>query len=224
MPQLTAGTVVKNPVTGEVVRVLVPATPGTDEPTLSELITRPGGGVPFAHVHPGQDEHFAVVSGRLGLTVDGVERVLEPGESTVVRAGVVHAWRCVGDEPLHARVGLSPGEKLGESIIAFWGLCALGRAKADGSPGFRDGILLAEAYGDQIVLASPPRWVQRLMVRALAPLARLGGRSVTSDEVLYAAVVDPSEWPGSEDLATALADAEVEADAKAGADAVLAAA
>ena len=39
------------------------------------------------HIHPLQDERFEVVSGRLGLRVNGVEHVLEPGDALEAPAG-----------------------------------------------------------------------------------------------------------------------------------------
>ena len=60
----------------------------------------------------------------------------------------------------------------------MWGLSGLGRARRDGGPGVRDDVLLAAAFGEEIVLCSPPRWVQRAIVAALAALIRATGRTV----------------------------------------------
>ena len=78
----------------------------------------------------------------------------------------------------------------------MWGLCALGRARTDGSPGVLDGVLLAEAFANEIELCSPPRWVQRAAAAVLAPAIRATGRTVTSPELLQASVVHPDRWLG----------------------------
>lgn len=43
------------------------------------------------HVHPRQEERFEVLSGKLGLRVGGVERVLGEGEAITAPAGFAHA-------------------------------------------------------------------------------------------------------------------------------------
>jgi hypothetical protein len=50
--------------------------------------------------------------------------------------------------------------------------------------------LLAEAFGDEIVFARPPRVVQRALALTVAPIARRRGRSVTR-EVMREAIVAP---------------------------------
>jgi hypothetical protein len=96
---------------------------------------------------------------------------------------------------LHARLVVSPPLRFEEMLWAAWGLCALGRARRDGLPRGVDAILMAAAFADEIELCSPPRWVQRAAVRLLAPAARATGRSVLSDAVMCAAIVDPGHWP-----------------------------
>ena len=50
----------------------------------------PGGmltGTGMQHVHPGSDEKFTVISGKLAVVVDGAPRMLEPGQSLNVLQG-----------------------------------------------------------------------------------------------------------------------------------------
>jgi mannose-6-phosphate isomerase-like protein (cupin superfamily) len=62
---------------------------------------RPGPSRRPASAHPRQEERFEVVSGTLGLTVDGEEeRLLGPGESFVVRAEARHLPRNAGEGEL----------------------------------------------------------------------------------------------------------------------------
>jgi mannose-6-phosphate isomerase-like protein (cupin superfamily) len=50
---------------------------------------------PTEHVHPRQEERYAVVSGVLGLRVGGRELHLEEGQWAVGPPGVPHTWtRC----------------------------------------------------------------------------------------------------------------------------------
>ena len=82
-------------------------------------------------------------------------------------------------------------------IGAVWGLAVLGRTNAKGMPAPLDAALLAEAFGDEIVFERPPRIVQMALARTVAPIARRRGRSVTGDEALRAAIVDPERWPAA---------------------------
>ena len=56
-------------------------------------------------------------------------------------------------------------------------------------------VLLAEAFGGEIVFERPPAFVQKALARTVAPLVRARGRSVTGDDVVRAAIVDPARWP-----------------------------
>lgn len=58
----------------------------------------PGAG-PGPHRHP-YDEIQIVESGRGLWTVDGQEFEAGAGDILVVKAGEIHGFRCIGDEPL----------------------------------------------------------------------------------------------------------------------------
>ena len=51
----------------------------------------------ITHYHPNFDELFKGVSGTFLLEADGEEVILEAGEEFMVKRGVVHSFRCVGD-------------------------------------------------------------------------------------------------------------------------------
>jgi hypothetical protein len=51
------------------------------------------------HVHPRQEECLEILFGRLGLRVEGVERILGEGEGTTAPAGSAHAaWNADEDQ------------------------------------------------------------------------------------------------------------------------------
>jgi uncharacterized cupin superfamily protein len=61
------------------------------------------------HVHPRQEERFEVLSGKLGLRVGGVERVLGEGEAITAPAGFAHAaWNASSDDEVHVLVDFRP--------------------------------------------------------------------------------------------------------------------
>ena len=80
-------------------------------------------------------------------------------------------------------------------IGAVWGLGVLGRTDAKGMPRPLDGVLLAEAFGEEIVFERPPAFVQKALAKVRRAARPRRGRSVTGDDVLRAAIVDPDRWP-----------------------------
>ena len=95
-----------------------PRPPPSDRPTSGTIIQLPGGstfvyritavesdgqifeadwlGEPGAgigrHTHPSQELTLKLIEGSLRVVADGEERLLEPGEETVIHAGVEHQW------------------------------------------------------------------------------------------------------------------------------------
>jgi len=192
--QFPAGTVLHNPVSGEYARVVE----HTAEHVVGELLAVPGAAVAGPHFHPGQHERFEVLDGIMGYRCADDRGELRVGGSVAVPPGVVHDWWNAGDGDLRARVTVVPPGRFAAMIAAVWGLAVVGRTNAKGMPGPVDAALLAEAFGDEIVFARPPRAVQRALARTVAPIARRRGRSVT-DDVLRAAIIPSDRWPVHDD-------------------------
>ena len=139
----------------------------------------PGGAVP-PHIHPAHEERFHVLEGELEITAGRKKQRVGPGESVVAPAGVRHAFRNRASETAHMRVEVEPPMELQESIEDF---AALGRngymtrigpaVMPKGLGGTIRAAMLLERYRDTTVVLSPPRFLQRLLLR---PLARLGER------------------------------------------------
>ena len=87
---------------GELVRVEDTAAPGPSR--------RPMGR------HPAQRERFEVLSGSLGLTVDGEQHLLGPGESFVVEPGARHLPRNAGDGELRFVAEMRPAGRFEEFL------------------------------------------------------------------------------------------------------------
>ena len=141
-----------------------------------DLVAYPGAMV-AEHLHPNAEERFHVIEGDVLFRVDGRDVRAGAGERVIAPAGVVHALRNPGSSDARLAVELEPGARF-ESF--FRDAAALARAGAFSAPGKPKGWkgLLASAqfldrYADLFRPASPPVFVQRLIV---PPLARLGGR------------------------------------------------
>lgn len=73
-----------------------------------EIVAEPGNGVPL-HLHANEEEHFAVIEGRLHLTNGDQKVELSAGEAATVKRGTPHAWANLSDAPVRMLVIFSPG-------------------------------------------------------------------------------------------------------------------
>jgi quercetin dioxygenase-like cupin family protein len=171
-----AGDELVNPVTGlrTVFRRTARETDG--ELLRVDWIGDPGWTTGPDHVHPLQEERFEVLSGRLGLRVGGVERVLEEGEAIVAPAGSAHAAWNAGDDTVHALVDFRPALRTETAFETLAGLAREGKTNGAGAP--KNPLLLAlvlHEYEDEIYFVKPPLAVQRVVFGLLAKVARLLG-------------------------------------------------
>jgi quercetin dioxygenase-like cupin family protein len=129
-----------------------------------------GGSAPPGHFHPGQDEHFEVLEGRLSVRVDGQERTLGPGETIDIPRGTVHQMWNGGDVQARALWRTEPAGRTAEWFAALDGLQQSGRVGRDGMPSvLAFGAYLTE-YDDVFRLGGP----QLLLRPALAALGVVG--------------------------------------------------
>lgn len=125
---------------------------------------------PPKHFHPGQDEHFEVLSGSIQVRVDGVERPLATGEEVDIPRGSVHQIWNPSSEPARVLWRTSPAGRTEQWFRAIDRLHREGRVGGDGMPGpLAFGVLLTE-YRDVFRLGGP----DLLLRPALAGLALLG--------------------------------------------------
>jgi mannose-6-phosphate isomerase-like protein (cupin superfamily) len=131
---------------------------------------------PMLHVHPEQDEDLAVVSGRLGVVVDGDSDTLEAGESVTVPKGVPHRFWNAGSGTLHVVGEVRPALRTEEFMRVTYGLARDGRSTPSGMP--LNPLRLAplvERYDDMLYLARLPVSIQKRAVSLLAPVGRAVG-------------------------------------------------
>ena len=149
----------------------------TPDRLVVEAVYAPGGPPPPSHFHPGQDERFEILSGRLRVSLSGQERELGPGDVFEVPRGVAHRmWNATG-EPARALWVTMPAGRTQEWFAVLDGLQRQGRVGRDGMPGpLAFGVYLT-AYRDVFRLAGP-QWLLRAGFAVLAVLGRLRGYEV----------------------------------------------
>ncbi len=173
-----AGDEMVNEVTG--LRTIFRKTAADTDGELLQVdwIGSPGWSAGPKHVHRKQLERFEVISGTLGVHVDGAERVYGPGEVAEAAAGAVHtAWNAGGaGEEVHALVEFEPALNSEVPLETLAGFARDGKVNKAGVPKnpFRLALLVHD-YEDELYLASPPLLVQRAIFGPLAFLGRLLG-------------------------------------------------
>jgi quercetin dioxygenase-like cupin family protein len=194
-----AGDVFENPVTGERAVTRVGEESG-GELAIADLYVAPGGAVAGEHVHPGIEEVFTVVRGRVGFRLDGREDVAGPGRRLVVPPGVAHYWWNAGEDEAHVVVELRGEKRLLEGFVTMlsnaFGMARDGKTDAKGRPNLLQAALLAREFDDVIRFVDPPRPVQRALFGVLAPLARLLGYRATYPQYGPSGFVEVEPWAG----------------------------
>jgi quercetin dioxygenase-like cupin family protein len=172
-----AGDELVNPVTG-LRTVFRKTTRETDGELLQvDWIGEPGWTTGPDHIHPRQEERFEVISGKLGLRVDGVERIHGAGEVIVAAEGSAHAaWNASSDDEVHVLVDFRPALRTERAFETLARLARDRKTNKAGAP--RNPLLLAlilHHFEEEIYFVRPPLAVQRMIFGALAKVARLLG-------------------------------------------------
>lgn len=141
-----------------------------------DLYLQPGAIVGAPHLHPRQEERFAVQSGLLRMTIARQTRQLAAGEEAVVPPGTPHAWSNAGTEQAHVIVSLRPALDAETFFETFCGLARDGKAHPKtGLPAnpLQFAVLVAAFKGE---MAPASAWQRVVLVPLLSALAVLGRR------------------------------------------------
>ncbi|MEM6430825.1 MAG: cupin domain-containing protein [Deinococcota bacterium] len=136
---------------------------------------QPGAPETPGHFHLKQVEHFKVLSGTMGVQVEGIEQILSAGETISVPIGVPHAMWNAGDDVLVQEIALEPALRSETFFETVTGLECDGLIP-DGKPTFKQLLqvsLLFPFYGN--ALADVPLLAQKILFTVLALPARLVG-------------------------------------------------
>jgi quercetin dioxygenase-like cupin family protein len=174
----SAGDVLENPVTGERIVFRRTAAETGGEALEYELFFRPQGFLVREHLHPGQSERHEVLEGKLGLHLDGEDRVLEPGDAVVVPAAAPHRLFPVGEEKVNALFELRPALRTEQLLETFVRFARAGKVDRKGNPRPLELALIAQEFEAEGYATKPPLAVQHALLGPLAWVARRTGRTV----------------------------------------------
>lgn len=173
--------VVANPATGERIQFTAGADDGEEDVVRFNWSSIPGGAI-TEHVHPSQEERFAILAGEAHFTVAGEHHVVAAGETIVVPAGVRHAESNPGSVAVDGVVELRPALRTRQMHEAFAGLAAEGRTTARGAP--KNPLQLGATlwhFRHESRVSAPPVWVQNVVLPPLWALAKVFGVTAYRD-------------------------------------------
>jgi quercetin dioxygenase-like cupin family protein len=171
-----AGDTLESPLSGARIVFLKTARDTSGELLQLDDVMKGGGRVPIEHVHPHMEERFEILSGTLRFRVRGQERDVGAGETVVVPAGTPHVWGNPNEDEVHLILEFRPALRMEEWFETFFGLQKDSKVNPkSGLPNALQWAVISREYEDEIYLASPPLFVQRVLFGLLAPIGKLLG-------------------------------------------------
>ena len=146
---------------GELVRIEDTAAPGPSRRPMS--------------AHPAQRERFEVLSGTLGLTVDGKHHLLGPGDSFVVEPGARHLPRNAGDGELRFRAEMRPAGRFEEFLAE---ITAVNNTEREGLAYLLTVARVIKRFPDVEHPTPLPRALDRALFAILAAAGKLLGQRI----------------------------------------------
>jgi quercetin dioxygenase-like cupin family protein len=169
------GEVYENPATGIKAVILVGTDETEGEQLVVDLYARKCGAGSVLHLHPVIYERLTVVSGRVGLALDGVISIAEVGSTIEIPPGQAHRWWNAGIYEAQVRMDIRPAARFEDFMRNCIGLAQDGKTDPMGMPNLLQLALLAREFKDVIRFLKPSRFVPEVLFSLLVPLARLLG-------------------------------------------------
>ena len=180
------GDILYNPAEGEVFTFL--QTPASSNGKVLQLSVSLAPGKSFSvgrqHAHPRQKKFFFVKSGKMWATVNGMRRLLGPGEALFLPEGFAHQWgNASAEEPLLVTCEMRPALHTGK-VLAAW--CQYRQQVANGAGRewntLRALVTALACYADHFSLAGLPDWLQRIACRSILKLSKATSVQPTMQE------------------------------------------
>ncbi len=162
---------VVNQVTGEQITFLQTARETKGKFLSIEVVLPPHGKGPPLHRHDEFEEKFAVISGKLTVTLGKSQLVLEKGDEQSVAIGTAHTFTNNHDEPVVFRVRLTPPSQFEESVRIHYGLIDDGLVDKKGNPQSLAHTALILTLQNTLVVGIP-LWIQRPLFGWIVKRAR----------------------------------------------------
>ena len=145
--------------------------------------------------HPAQHERFEVISGTLGLTVDGQEYLLGPGESFVVAPGARHLPRNAGDGELRLLAEIRPAGRFEEFLAE---ITAVNNSDRRGLAYLLMAAVVINRFPDVEHPTPLPRALDRALFATLAAAGKLLGLRIPHISATRTATANSSKSAANE--------------------------
>jgi hypothetical protein len=136
-----------------------------------------------------------VVSGSVGIFIDGAISIAEIGKTIEIPPGVPHRFWNAGIVEAKLLMDIRPANRFEAFTRNMIGLAQDGKTNPKGMPNLLQLAVLAREFDDVIQFLSPPRFLQSTLFPILAPIARMRGYKGSYSEYVFRS---PSEWVRNE--------------------------
>lgn len=168
-----------NPPCGQRIAVRTAAAENGGARSVLDLYVAPGGFAADYHVHPYSEERFTLVRGRLRVSVEDRDIILdEEGQTVAVPPGTVHRFFSASeDSETYAIVEFTNRADRFENLLLrqLFGLAEGGKSDDRGIPNALQTAVTMLEFSDVLRFTSRPWPLQRAIYSVLAPVARLLG-------------------------------------------------
>jgi mannose-6-phosphate isomerase-like protein (cupin superfamily) len=179
------GDVFDNPVTGERATVQLGTRETRGERMVVDLEMRGAGFGSALHVHPSIHERLRVVSGSVGIFIDGAISIAEIGKTIEIPPGVPHRFWNAGIVEAKLLMDIRPANRFEAFTRNMIGLAQDGKTNPKGMPNLLQLAVLTREFDDVIQFLSPPRFLQSTLFPILAPIARMRGYKGSYSEYVF---------------------------------------
>jgi mannose-6-phosphate isomerase-like protein (cupin superfamily) len=179
------GDVFDNPVTGERATIQLGTRETRGERLVVDLQLRGAGFGSTLHRHPSIHERLRVVSGSVGISIDGVVSMAELGKTIEIPPGVPHRFWNAGIIEAKVLLDFRPANRFEAFTRNMIGLAQDGKTGPKGMPNLLQLALIADEFDDVIQFLSPPRLLQSVLFPILAPVARMRGYRGSYSEYVF---------------------------------------
>lgn len=178
-----AGRLIENPVSGE--RIVIRHLPAGSLSRLTwDLFLAPGGRVPSSHVHPGQEEIFRVVSGRVRFRLGFRRVVAGPGDTVRIPPRRVHHFANAGQSEAHISVETEPALGTVEMFEVAAAMAQDQYAEVRAFPRLVDLALFMHDFEAEVQAPYVPAGLVRLLVHPVVWIVRQTGHDLHYRQLL----------------------------------------
>jgi mannose-6-phosphate isomerase-like protein (cupin superfamily) len=189
------GDVFDNPVTGERATIRLGTRETRGDRLVIDLELRGAGFGSPLHMHPSIHERLRVVSGSVGVSIDGMVSVAELDRTIEIPPGVPHRFWNAGIIEAKLLMDIRPASRFEAFTRNMIGLAQDGKTGPTGMPNLLQLAVIANEFDDVIQFLSPPPLLQSALFPILAPIARMRGYRGSYSEYVFRS---PSERAQSE--------------------------